>query len=123
VKPDRIRKSIAAERTFQKDLDSEKFMLEHLEKIAEILEERVKKSKVKGKTVTLKIKYGDFTQQTRSKTVSEYLELREDFFPIVKELVEQSPIEKSVRLLGISMTKLDVNDDIKSVSVQLGLEF
>lgn len=33
------------------------------------------------------------------------------------------PIEKPVRLLGISMTKLNVNDTVKSVSVQLGLDF
>jgi len=123
VKPDRIRKSIAAERTFSKDLDSETYILEHLDKIAEILEERVSKSKLKGKTITLKIKYSDFTQQTRSKTVSEYLETKDDFLPIVSDLVKQSPIENSVRLLGISMTKLNVNNDVKSVSVQLGLEF
>lgn len=123
VTPDRVRKSIAAERTFVKDLDSENYILEHLDKIAEILEERVAKSKLKGKTITIKIKHGDFTQQTRSKTVSEYLETKDDFLPIVKDLVRQSPIEKTVRLLGISMTKLNVNDDVKSVSVQLGLEF
>lgn len=123
VTPDRVRKSIAAERTFQKDLNSEKFMLEHLEKIAEILEKRVGKSEVKGKTITLKIKYSDFTQQTRSKTIGKYVSSKVEFFPVVHELVRQSPIEKSVRLLGISISKLDVNDDVKSVSVQLGLDF
>lgn len=123
VKPDRIRKSIAAERTFLKDLDSEKFMLEHLDKIGDSLEKRVTKSKVKGKTITLKIKFSDFTQQTRSKTVNEYIETKEEFMPIVIQLIRQSPLEKPVRLLGISMTKLNVNDDVKSVSVQLGLEF
>lgn len=123
VTPDRIRKSIAAEQTFVKDLDSEKFMLEHLDKIADILEKRVAKSEVKGKTITIKIKFSDFTQQTRSKTVSNYIETKKEFIPIVEELIKQSPIEKSVRLLGISMTKLNVNDEVKSVSVQLGLEF
>jgi DNA polymerase-4 len=123
VQPDRIRKSIAAERTFQNDLDSEKYILEHLNKIAGILEERVKKSEVKGKTITLKLKYNDFTQQTRSKTVPDFLEHQEAIYAVVRELVQQRPIEKPVRLLGISMTKLNVNDTVKSVSVQLGLDF
>lgn len=123
VTPDRIRKSIAAEQTFSKDLNSEKFILEHLDKIGNSLEKRVAKSKVKGKTITVKIKYSDFTQQTRSRTALDYLETKYDFMPIVEDLIRQSPIEKSVRLLGISMTKLNVNDEVKSISVQLGLEF
>lgn len=123
VTPDRVRKSIAAERTFEKDLDSEKFMLEHLDKIAEILEKRIKSSEVKGKTITVKIKFSDFTQQTRSKTVNDYIDNKEEIKPIVESLIRQSPLDKPVRLLGISLTKLNINDDVKSVSVQLGIEF
>ena len=63
VKTDRIRKSIAAERTFMENLTSEIYMLEKLEKIADELEKRLKKSEVAGKTVTLKIKYSDFSVQ------------------------------------------------------------
>ena len=70
VKPNRIRKSLAAERTFNKNLSSEIFMLEKLEHIAtEEVSKRLDKSKVAGKTITLKIKYSDFTLQTRSKTL------------------------------------------------------
>tara|TARA_B110000305_G_scaffold242156_1_gene320503 strand:- start:8956 stop:10041 length:1086 start_codon:yes stop_codon:yes gene_type:complete len=123
VTPDRVRKSIAAERTFEKDLDSEKFILEHLDKIAEILEKRIKSSEVKGKTITVKIKFSDFTQQTRSKTVNEYIDNKVEIKPIVESLIRQSPLDKPVRLLGISLTKLNINDEVKSVSVQLGIEF
>jgi DNA polymerase-4 len=123
VTPDRVRKSIAAERTFEKDLDSEKYMLEHLYKIAEILEKRIKSSEVKGKTITVKIKFSDFTQQTRSRTVNEYIDNKEEIKPIVESLIRQSPLDKPVRLLGISLTKLNINDEVKSVSVQLGIEF
>jgi len=70
VKADRIRKSLGAERTFNENIASEIFMMERLENIAEEIERRLKKSKVAGKTVTLKIKYSDFTLQTRSKTLS-----------------------------------------------------
>lgn len=124
VKSNRIRKSIAAERTFSKDLRSEDFMIEQLDKIADTLEKRMLKSKLKGKTVTLKLKFSDFTQQTRSKTIAEYIYLKEDFFPVVKSLVLQEEPKSSVRLLGISLTNLNTNQsDKKSVSVQLKFEF
>lgn len=54
VKPNRIRKSLAAERTFSKNLSSEIFMLEKLKHIAAEVSKRLEKSNVAGKTVTLK---------------------------------------------------------------------
>lgn len=123
VKPDRIRKSIAAERTFMNDLSSSHFMIEQLDKIADELENRLTRSKVKGKTITVKLKYSDFTQQTRSKTMNDFISLKKEFFPIVKELIYQEEPKQSVRLLGISITKLNTEVDTKSVSIQLKFEF
>lgn len=123
VQPDRIRKSIAAERTFSKDIRAENFILERLSGIAEELERRLERGNVKGKTVTVKIKYADFTQQTRSRTVSEFISRKDEFFPVVEELVRQEELPKSVRLLGISITKLDNEESEKSVSAQLSMEF
>ncbi len=123
VKPDRIRKSIAAERTFNKDLSSSHFMIEQLDKIADELERRLVKSKVKGKTITIKLKFSDFTQQTRSRTVNDFISLKKEFFPIVKDLIFQEEPKQSVRLLGISLTKLDNEVDTKMISVQLKMEF
>ncbi len=123
VKPNRIRKSVAAERTFSKDLGSEHFMLEQLEKIADELEKRLTRNKVKGKTVTVKLKYSDFTQQTRSRTSSNFMGSKEEIFPIVKELIYQERPKSAVRLLGISMSKLDSEEETKSVSAQLEIGF
>ena len=123
VKPNRIRKSVGAERTFSKDLTSQEFMLEKLTDIAEELERRLVKNKLKGRTITLKLKFNDFTQQTRSKTVDFFLQKKDDFFPFVKELILQEEPDKNVRLLGLSLTNLDVNEKKKSVSVQLKFEF
>lgn len=122
VKPNRIRKSIGAERTFFDNISSEVFMLEKLNKIAEELERRMVRSKTKGKTVTLKIKYSDFTQQTRSKTVLNYIQKKEEFMPIVEELLYQDQIKNSVRLLGISFGNLDTEKK-EPVWVQLKLDF
>jgi len=122
VKPNRIRKSIAAERTFNKNLSSEIFMLERLEKIAEELEKRMLHSKTKGKTITLKIKYSDFIQQTRSKTLQKFIQTKQELMPIVKELLYQEKLKNSVRLLGISFSNLDTEKK-EPIWVQLKLDF
>ena len=106
VNPNRIRKSIGAERTFSHDINSESFMLDKLTGIADELEKRLNQSNNKGKTITIKLKYSDFSQQTRSKTIDEYISTKEEFFPIIEELLYQKEIHKSVRLLGISITNL-----------------
>ena len=122
VKPNRIRKSIAAERTFSENLSSEIFMIERLDKIADELEKRMKKTDTKGKTITLKIKYSDFTQQTRSKTKTNFMQTKKEFFPVVKELLYQDKLVNSVRLLGLSFGNLDT-EEIVPFWVQLQFEF
>ncbi|MEF3078127.1 DNA polymerase IV [Winogradskyella poriferorum] len=132
VKPNRIRKSLAAERTFSENLSSEVFMLEKLDHIAEEVSRRLEKSKVAGKTITLKIKYSDFTLQTRSKTLPYFVSDKSIILETSKELLYQEKLNNSVRLLGISLSNLNTDknksskpniEDKKSVSVQLRFEF
>ena len=126
VKPNRIRKSLAAERTFIENLSSEIFMLEKLEKIAQEVAKRLQKSQVSGKTVTLKIKYSDFTLQTRSKTLPYFIHDKNLILDTAKELLYQEKLQNSVRLLGISMSNLNTEQkktEPKRVSVQLRFEF
>ncbi|MGO4820195.1 MULTISPECIES: DNA polymerase IV [unclassified Flavobacterium] len=122
VKSNRITKSVAAEHTFDINLSSEIFMLEQLEKIATTLERRLKKSAISGKTVTLKIKYSDFTQQTRSKTLPYFISDKGLILESVKELLYQERMKESVRLLGISMSNLNTEEK-KAVVVQLKFAF
>lgn len=107
VKPDRTRKSLAAERTFSDNITSEVYMLERLEGIAEEIARRLKRSKIAGKTVTLKIKYSNFNTQTRSKTQQYYLADAPLILEVVKELLFQEKVKESVRLLGISISNLN----------------
>ena len=127
VKPSRTRKSLAAERTFSKNISSEIFMIKKLEVIAKEVEKRLKKSKVAGKTITLKIKYSDFTLQTRSKTLPYYISDKNVIVETVKELLYQSTMKNSVRLLGISLSNLNTNKGkpvLKNeIAVQLKLAF
>lgn len=122
VKPDRISKSVGTEHTFNENLTSEIFMLEKLERIAAELEKRLKKYSISGKTVTLKIKYSDFTTQTRSKTLPYFISDKGLILETAKELLYQERMKDSVRLLGISLNNL--NTEIKkTVVVQLRFEF
>lgn len=125
VKPNRIPKSVGAERTFDENLSSEIFMLQRLENIATELEKRLKKSKISGKTVTLKIKYSDFTLQTRSKTLPYYIVDKSLILETTKELLYQEKLENSVRLLGISLSNLNTekNEPLEQKVLTVQLKF
>jgi len=122
VKPNRTLKSVGAERTFSVNLSSEVFMEERLENIAKELERRLQKTKIAGKTVTLKIKYSDFTLQTRSKTLPYFISDKSLIADTAKELLYQERLKESVRLLGISLHNLNTETK-KSVVVQLKFDF
>ena len=86
IKTNRIRKSIGAELTFSEDIDDIGAMLLKLEKIAVIVENRMNKISTYGKTLTLKVKYFDFKQITRSKTLKEEVKTKDELFEISKKL-------------------------------------
>ena len=107
-------------------------MLEKLDQIAQEVSRRLNKSKVAGKTITLKIKYSDFTIQTRSKTLHYFISDKVLIFDTAKDLLYQDKLNNSVRLLGISISNLntnktpskkDIDEKEKKVSVQLQFEF
>jgi DNA polymerase-4 len=82
----------------------------------------LQKHKIAGKTVTLKIKYSDFSQQTRGKTLPYYISDKALLLETAKELLYQEKLKESVRLLGISLNNL--NTEVKkTVVVQLKFEF
>ena len=122
VKPNRTLKSVGAERTFFENLTSEIFLEEKIISIANELEKRLQKHKIAGKTITLKIKYSDFSQQTRSKTLPYFISDKALLLETAKELLYQEKLKESVRLLGISLNNL--NTEVKkTVVVQLRFEF
>ncbi|NER14320.1 DNA polymerase IV [Leptobacterium flavescens] len=131
VKPNRAPKSVAAERTFSDNLTSEVFMMEKLEKIASELARRLERHQISGKTITLKIKYSDFTLQTRSKTLNYFISDKSLILETARELLYQEKMQNSVRLLGISLANLNTGgdedkespDEEKTVSVQLKFDF
>jgi DNA polymerase IV len=129
VKPNRTVKSVGAERTFFENLSSEVFLEEKIISIANELEKRLQKSKIAGKTITLKLKYSDFSLQTRSKTLPYYISDKNLIIDVAKELLYQERLKNSVRLLGLSLNNLNNQENAKevpkqiSISVQLQFEF
>ena len=128
VKPQKTIKSIGSEKTFEKNLSSELYIEEKLKIISEILEKRLLRNKLSGRTITLKIKYSDFSTQTRSKTGDLYLSSKELIFEKAKDLLYQKALINSVRLIGISINNLNLlkkekRPSIKRKNSQLSLPF
>ena len=121
VQANRIRKSIGAEQTFEKDIEEKEELKMRLLKIADVLSKRCIKAKAGGRTITLKIKYYDFKQITLSKTVAEYIMDNESITYFTLDLFEDAAFLKPVRLLGLSLSNLNISE--KNVSVQLSFKF
>lgn len=125
VNPNRIRKSLGAERTYSQDLIDIHQAKDKLEQVVEILLQRLEKAQVAGRTLTLKAKYSDFTQLTRSRTSLAYLS-EEDIYAYADELLLEVPeIEKGIRLLGLQVSNFDEleTNDSQTIMGQLELKF
>ncbi|CAM3213092.1 DNA polymerase IV [Kaistella daneshvariae] len=122
VKAHRIQKSVGVEETFWENLLDEEEVFKQLEIISEDLNKRLSTKEIKGKSLTLKIKYKDFTVYTRSKTQEEYFGNEKNLLETAKKLWELRPFDKPVRLLGLSLSNLNTQEK-KQVSVQLKIPF
>ena len=120
VKPDRPYKSVSAERTFDEDLIEPGRLAAELERIAGYAWDRVKRAEVTGRTVTLKVKFGDFTLITRSKSFTGPVRDLAAFTVAGQALLSAlHPLPKGIRLLGLGLHNL-AEGDIEE-PVQLGL--
>jgi DNA polymerase IV len=112
VNPNRIRKSIGAETSFDPDLESREVMEQKLEAIAQEVHQRMERNKSKGRTITLKVKFADYRQITRSRTMLETVVGQDQILAIALELMGSIEVEaQAVRLLGITLSNLDTEMD------------
>ena len=122
VQPERERKSVGIETTFRHDLSHEAEMLAALRSLTEKICERLGHLQTAAMTVTLKIKYLDFVQVTRSKTSPHYQQDVEQIYPIVDYLLHHPALpSRPVRLLGIYLSNLD--HETNGLPYQLALPF
>jgi DNA polymerase-4 len=102
-----VRKSIGAENTFERDLDDICEMLAELRPLATEIIEWMAKHETYGRTLTLKVKYDNFQQITRSRTVPQPIETVDDMMALAEALLQTTEAgARKVRLLGLSMAKL-----------------
>lgn len=122
VNPNRIRKSIGAEQSFAKDLSGLDCLEAELRQIAGDVAERLERHQCQGYTLTLKVKYADYQQVTRSRTVNSPIWSQDSIFQLAQELLvlHLQPNTK-VRLLGITIANL-VKAGPKISYVQLRLD-
>lgn len=105
VEPFRERKSVGAENTFVADLYFETDLDREMDTLGEILWRRVERSEKKGRTITLKIKFADFEQITRSKTLPVFFTSYPEIMAEAKNLLKkEQPLPKGVRLLGLTLS-------------------
>lgn len=124
VNAHRIRKSIGKETTLTEDINDRKQMLSILEQIALKLENLVGERNIKGKTVTLKVKYHDFQSITRSVTIEEPVVKATFIMKHIEPLLDKTEAgRKKVRLLGITISNFVDSDYKNSKWIQLPLPF
>ena len=108
VRSSRTRKSVGGERTFHQDQHAPDELRETLERIVDIVWERIERAQARGRTVTLKLKYNDFTLNTRAKSVGHLVRDKAEFAAIGRELLESElPLPRPIRLMGLTLSSLE----------------
>ncbi|MAL95797.1 MAG: DNA polymerase IV [Haliea sp.] len=108
VRSERIRKSIGGERTYREDLLTDEALRSALTAIIDLVWERIERQAARGRTVTLKLKYSDFHQITRARSLPGAISGRGEFARLADELLEGVlPVPRGVRLLGLTLSGLE----------------
>lgn len=125
VVPERKRKSIGAEDTFSRDTTDATFLAAMIHRHAEQIAQRLCTQRLRGRTVTVKVKYSDFQQVTRSRTLEQGIDQAHLFEMIATELVaETEAASRPVRLIGLSVSNLYAPDEVVTeLWRQLSLDF
>jgi DNA polymerase-4 len=120
VKPDRPYKSVSAERTFDVDFSEPEDLRREVSRVAGYAWQRIERAEVKGRTVTLKVKFADFVIITRSKSFAAPVPDFASFETAGQALLDTIlPVPKGIRLLGLGLHS--IVEETESAPEQLGL--
>jgi DNA polymerase IV len=115
VNPNLIRKSIGTETSFDPDLEDIDKIEQELNAIAQVVQQRLERNAAKGRTITLKVKFADYQQITRSRTMLDFIDGESQVLSLAQELLTSVEIEQQkVRLLGITLSNLDTETEAPS---------
>lgn len=125
VEPVRIRKSVGCEHTLEKDISLRSSAIIELYHVATELLERLHRTRFNGNTLTLKIKFHDFSQITRSVTQANELTTMDKILPLAKQLLKEVDYESHpIRLIGLSVSNpKEEREEAKEQWEQLSFEF
>ena len=125
VEAERIRKSVGCEHTLDKDITQKASVIIELYHVATELIERLKRNGFSGNTLTLKIKFYDFKQITRSITQKKELHEMADILPLAKQLLAEVDYSiRPIRLLGLTVSNpKEEREEERGVWKQLELDF
>jgi DNA polymerase-4 len=112
VRANRIRKSLGSETTYNTDLSSGAELREALDEIVEHVWPQIAERNLKGRTVTLKMKYTDFQICTRAKSLPHPVADKPEFARIARQLLDaQLPLPLPIRLMGLTLSSLEGEED------------
>ena len=125
VEPVRVRKSVGCEHTLERDITLPSSVVIELYHVATDLEGRIRRSGFRGCTLTLKLRFDDFTQKTRSLTVARELSALHDILPLAKQLMKEAQEEnRPIRLIGLSVSNPPALDGLgRRLPVQLEIDW
>lgn len=107
VQSQRKRKSLSTEKTFDKDIADWQTLLEHLMALAEQVANDLQDKQLSGRTISIKVKYDDFEQITRSRTFNGPLQRFDEISKPLTDLLKKTEVgQRKVRLLGVGISNI-----------------
>jgi len=113
VVPNEAEKSIGNEETFARDVDDAEVILREILRLSERTGQRLRLRELKGRTISIKVKFADFSQLTRSRTLNEATNITQEIYAVAKSLYEGLNLDRArVRLVGVRIEGLITKDEV-----------
>jgi len=110
VEPDRVAKSVGAEETFERDLTDRTSLERHLLEQAARVAHRLCREELLGRVIVVKVKYSDFSIQSRRVTLHEAVGDTDSIFQIARDLLSRFDLDRPIRLTGVSVGGLALEE-------------
>lgn len=113
LETDRERKSLGTETTFEISTRDKNILKEYIYQFALEIESELRRKRIQGRTITLKVKDEDFRSKTRSKTLECDINSSDDIYKLSSMLLDELDVNKKIRLIGVTISNLSSLDKIQ----------